>query len=65
MSNEEIKFEIDRNNEQIHALLNPANFTLNTVINQLLSRNKELMSQCTHEFVDGICKYCYKGEETQ
>ena len=28
-----------------------------------LAENAELQKQCTHNFVDGFCEYCYKMEE--
>lgn len=62
MTNLEIKEEIDRNNKLIQDLLNPSEFILNNTIRDLLKANEELQAQCTHNFVDGYCEYCYMEE---
>ena len=64
MTNLEIKEEIDRNNKLIQDLLNPSEFILNNTIRDLLKANEELQAQCTHNFVEGYCEYCY-SEETK
>lgn len=58
----QIKEEIDRNNKLIQNLLNPSEFTLNNSVRELLKANEELQAQCTHNFVDGYCEYCYLEE---
>lgn len=63
MNNQQIKEKIDWNNRQIESLLNPNIFTLNNAVSELLKENDKLQELCTHEFEDGYCKYCYKGEE--
>lgn len=63
MDNYEIKARIEANAELIEKLFNPFEFTLNTEIKKLLEENKMLQSQCSHEFKDGICIYCYKKEK--
>lgn len=63
MTNLEIKEKIDANNKLIETLLNPNMFTLNNTIKDLLKENDELQAQCTHNFVDGYCEYCYAEEE--
>lgn len=63
MTNLEIKEAIDRNNKLIESLLNPSMFTLNNSIKDLLAENAELQKQCTHNFVDGFCEYCYMEEK--
>lgn len=65
MTNLEIKNKIDRNNKLIETLLNPSEFTLNNTIKNLLIENDALQAQCTHNFVDGYCEYCYKEEDNQ
>lgn len=62
MTNLEIKEKIDINNNLIEQLLNPSQFTLNNTIKDLLKENDELQKQCTHNFVDGYCEYCYMEE---
>lgn len=63
MTNLEIKERIDLNNRLIENFLSPNKFTLNTQVAKLLAENVELQKQCTHNFVDGFCEYCYKMEE--
>ena len=62
MTNLEIKERIDANNKLIETLLNPTAFTLNNTVKDLLKENDELQAQCTHNFVDGYCEYCYMEE---
>ena len=62
MTNLEIKGKIDINNQIIENILNPNQFVLNNVIADLLKENSELQEQCTHNFVEGFCEYCYKEE---
>lgn len=63
MGNLTIKEKIDRNNALIEKIMTPNVFTLNNTIADLLQENAELQKQCTHEFEDGYCVYCYKEEE--
>lgn len=63
MTNLEIKERIDQNNKLIESLLSPTTFTLNNTIKSLLIENDELQMQCTHNFVDGYCEYCYMEEK--
>ena len=63
MTNLEIKQKIDMNNKIIESLLSPTTFTLNNTIKELLKENDVLQAQCTHNFVDGYCEYCYMEEK--
>lgn len=63
MTNLEIKEKIDLNNSIIEKLLNPNQFTLNNTVKDLLKENDELQKQCTHNFVNGYCEYCYMEEQ--
>lgn len=56
----EIKKRIDENNKIIESLMSPNIFSLNNTIADLLSENKQLQSECEHNFEDGFCIYCYK-----
>lgn len=62
MTNLEIKEKIDQNNKIIETLFSPNIFTLNNAVSELLEENDELQKQCTHNFVDGYCEYCYLEE---
>ena len=63
MTNLEIKQKIDANNKVIETILNPTAFTLNNTVKDLLKENDDLQAQCTHNFVDGYCEYCYMEEK--
>ena len=63
MTNLEIKEKIDANNKLIETILNPTAFTLNNTVKELLKENDDLQAQCTHNFVDGYCEYCYMEEK--
>ncbi len=59
MTNEEIRKQIDENNEKILKLTSKIQFVLNREVNALMIQNKELQSQCNHVFdEEGICIYC-------
>lgn len=64
MTNLEIKQKIDINNKLIETILSPSEFTLNNTVRDLIAENAELQKQCTHNFIDGYCEYCYM-EETE
>ena len=58
----DIKKRIDLNNQLIEQALKPNQFTLNNTVKGLLLEIDELQNQCPHEYEDGYCIYCYKGE---
>lgn len=60
MTNLEIHKKIDDLNATIIKILQPNEFTLSNLIVELTSEVRALQSQCTHEFVEGYCVYCYK-----
>ena len=62
MTNLEIKEKIYINNKIIETILSPSEFTLNNTVRDLIAENAELQKQCTHNFVDGYCEYCYMEE---
>lgn len=55
-----IKEQIDANNKLIEDMMTPNIFTLNNIVSDLLKENDELSKQCSHEYEDGYCIYCYK-----
>lgn len=59
MSPEQIKEKIDNNNDKIESLLTKEMFVLNEDIKRLIAENLTLQTMCSHEFENGICKYCY------
>lgn len=60
MTNLEIHQRIDNNNKIIQSLFTPNSFVLNNTIKDLIKENEDLQKQCTHEYVNGYCVYCYK-----
>lgn len=63
MTNLEIHEKIKFNNELIGKMLSPGQFVLNNSVAELLKQNSELQNQCTHNFVNGYCEFCFKEEE--
>ena len=59
----EIKRQIDEYAAEIERLYDPGIFTLNQKVNELGKKIVALQNQCEHHFVDGVCEFCYKGEE--
>ena len=59
MTNEEIRKQIDKNNEAILRLTSKIQFVLNQEVNALIIENKRLQEQCNHVFdEEGVCIYC-------
>ena len=63
MTNLEIKQEIDRRNALIREILSPNVFTLNNTVLKLQKEIEVLQNECSHNFIDGYCEYCYKEKE--
>lgn len=61
MDGNEIRLQINKNNETIRTKLD--NFILTPEIKKLLSLNEELRKKCPHVFKDGVCIYCDGFEE--
>lgn len=57
-----IKEKIDALNQEIEQLMDPTTFVLNPRINEINDEIKSLQGQCKHNFVNGICEFCYRGE---
>lgn len=60
MTNLEIKKEIDSINAALAICISYGTFTLNKEVLELTMGIKNLQDKCTHNFVDGVCEYCYK-----
>ena len=57
-----IKERIDALNQEIEQLMDPTTFVLNPRIQEINKEIKMLQHQCRHNFVNGICELCYRGE---
>jgi prefoldin subunit 5 len=57
-----IKEKIDALNEEIEQLMDPTTFVLNPRIGEISQEITELQAKCQHNFVNGICEFCYRGD---
>jgi len=63
MTNSEIKERINEINREIEQVFTAGIFTLNNQIQELKKERRELQDQCSHEFDNGVCKFCGKSEK--
>ena len=49
--------------KEIEDNFQPDNFALNSKITKLYQEIDEIRKECQHEYENGYCKYCQKGEE--
>ncbi len=64
MTQEEIRKEIEHNNELIEKIFSPGEFTLNNMASELIKKNRELQNMCrAHVYENGFCIYCLKQED--
>jgi len=59
---EEIRDKINKNKILIQDIMGDFNFTLDNRLNKVLEENEFIRSQCKHEFINGICKWCDEEE---
>ena len=57
-----IKERIDALNQEIEQLMDPTTFVLNPRISEINDEIKTLQAQCDHNFINGICEFCYRSE---
>lgn len=62
MTNLEIFQQVDARMNKIRELITPEIFVLNKEVMKLKDEIRQYQKQCSHEFVDGKCKYCLKRE---
>lgn len=58
----EIKMKIDALNKEAEQLLDPTTFVLNPRIQEIDKEIHALQAECEHNFVNGICEFCYRGD---
>jgi hypothetical protein len=58
----EIKMKIDALNIEAEQLIDPTTFVLNPRISEISQEITKLQAQCNHNFVNGICEFCYRGD---
>lgn len=58
----EIKMKIDALNQEIEQLMDPTTFVLNPRIGEIDKEIRDLQAKCEHNFVNGICEFCYRGD---
>ena len=57
-----IKERIDALNQEIEQLMDPTTFVLNPRIQEIDKEIRTLQAECKHNFVNGICEFCCRGE---
>ena len=62
---QEIKKRIDELSLEVEQLMDPTTFVLNPRIGEIDKEIKELQAQCQHNFVDGVCEFCYRGDSDE
>lgn len=62
MTKEEIRCQIQKLQEKQRQILTESVFILNGEYTKVKEEIEALQAQCDHEFENGTCKYCYKGE---
>ena len=59
----EIKMKIDALSLEAEKLIDPTTFVLNPRIGEISKEIAQLREQCNHNFVDGVCEFCYQEDE--
>lgn len=62
---QEIKKRIDELSLEVEQLLDPTIFVLNPRIGEIDKEIKALQAQCQHNFVNGVCEFCYRGDRDE
>ena len=62
---QEIKKKIDELSLEVEQLMDPTTFVLNPRISEIDKEIKALQAQCQHNFVDGVCEFCYRGDSNE
>ena len=57
-----IKERIDALNQEIEQLMDPTTFVLNPRIHEIDKEIRALQAECEHNFVNGVCEFCYRGD---
>ena len=57
-----IKERIDALNQEIEQLMDPTTFVLNPRIHEIDKELRALQAKCKHNFVNGGCEFCYRGD---
>ena len=57
-----IKERIDALNQEIEQLMDPTTFVLNPRIQEIDKEIRALQAECEHNFVNGVCEFCYRGD---
>ena len=57
-----IKEKIDALNQEIEQLMDPTTFVLNPRIHKIDKEIRALQAECKHNFVNGVCEFCYRGD---
>lgn len=63
MEGKEIRKQVDDNYKKMEKMSVPELGILNVDISNLIDANIYLQNICRHEFINGRCKFCDKGEK--
>ena len=58
----EIKNKIDELNAELEKMIDPTTFVLNPQAVVIMDQINHLKRECDHNFVNGICEFCYAEE---
>lgn len=59
----EIKEQIDKCYQKLAKNFDPITFTLRPEIESIWQEIEKLQSQCKHQYVNGVCKFCNREEK--
>ena len=62
---QEIKKRIDELSLEAEQLMDPTTFVLNPRIGEINKEIHQLQAQCKHNFVNGTCEFCYRGDSNE
>ena len=62
---QEIKRKIDELSLEAEKLMDPTTFVLNPRIGEIDKEITELQAKCQHNFVNGVCEFCYRGDSDE
>ena len=63
MTGLEIYEKVEQKIKRMEELFDPTAFVLNKESKRLEKEIKELQAQCSHEYVNSVCKFCRKEQQ--
>ena len=62
MTGNEIFSLVTEKKQEIEDLFDPTTFVLNPRIHEIDKEIRALQAECEHNFVNGVCEFCYRGD---